>query len=158
MSDATPAPAVDTLSARLQTAMKDALRARQKDRLGALRLAIAAIRQREIDERVTLDDAQTLAVLEKLCKQRRESIAQYRDAGRDDLAERERFELSVLQEFLPAQLDDAAIDAAIDAALSTTGATTPRDMGKVMGVLKPQLVGRADMSAVSARVRQRLSS
>jgi len=144
------------LKQRLQDDMKAAMKAGDKPRLGVIRLINAAIKQREVDERIDLDDTQVLAVLDKMVKQRRDSIAQYEQAGREDLASQERFEIEVCQAYLPAALDDNEIDAMIDAAVAGTGASGIRDMGKVMGVLKPQMQGRADMGAVSARVKARL--
>jgi uncharacterized protein YqeY len=147
-----------SLKDRLLQAVKDAMRSGDKRRLGTLRLVTAAIKQREVDERIELDDEQVLQVLDKMGKQRRESLDQYRKAARDDLAEQEEYELGVLQEFLPEPLSDTAIDALIEAAVNETGAASIKDMGKVMGILKPQLQGRADMSAVSARIKARLGA
>ncbi len=137
--------------------MKAALRGGDKPRLGALRLILAAIQQREVDTRSELDDTQVLAVLDKMVKQRQDSIAQYQRAGREDLVAQERLELDLIRSYLPAALSDQEIEALIDAAITQTGAHTMRDMGKVMGRLKPQLQGRADMAAVSARVKARLA-
>ena len=137
--------------------MKQAMRGGDKRRLGAIRLVMAAIKQREVDERIELDDAAVTAVLDKMAKQRRESIAQYSKAGRDDLVEQENFELELLKTYLPEQLDEAEIDAMIEATIQSTGAASVKDMGKVMGQLKPKLQGRADMGAVSARIKARLS-
>lgn len=137
--------------------MKAALRAGDKRRLGAVRLILAAVKQREIDERITLDDTQVLAVLDKMAKQRRESIAQYQAAGRQDLVEQEAFELEVIQGYMPAALSEAELDAAIDTAIAEAGASSIKDMGKVMGILKPRVQGRADMGAVSARIKVKLS-
>ena len=144
------------LKTRLNEDMKAALRAGQKERLGVIRLLNAAIKQREVDERIALDDTQVLAVLEKMLKQRRDSVEQYQAAGREDLAAVERFEIELIQTYLPAQLDPAAVDAAVAAAIAQTGASGPRDIGKVMAVLKPRLAGQADMGVVSTRVRQAL--
>ena len=144
------------LKTRLNEDMKAALRAGQKERLGVIRLINAAIKQREVDERIALDDTQVLAVLEKMLKQRRDSVEQYQAAGREDLAAVERFEIELIQTYLPAQLDPAAVDAAVAAAIAQTGASGPRDIGKVMAVLKPRLAGQADMGVVSTRVRQAL--
>ena len=137
--------------------MKQAMRGGDKRRLGAIRLVMAAIKQREVDERIELDDVAVTAVLDKMAKQRRESIAQYGKAGRDDLVEQENFELELLKTYLPEQLDEAEIDAMIEATIQSTGAASVKDMGKVMGQLKPRLQGRADMGAVSARIKARLS-
>jgi len=145
-----------SLKTRLQEDMKAALRAGDKPRLGVIRLAIAAIKQREVDERIELDDAQVLAVLEKMIKQRRDSVSQYEAAKREDLAEAERFEIGVIEGYLPAPLDAAELVALVDAAIAETGAESVRDMGKVMGLLKQRAAGRADMGAVSSLVKQRL--
>ncbi|MHB1240720.1 MAG: GatB/YqeY domain-containing protein [Gammaproteobacteria bacterium] len=146
-----------SLTQRVEQDMKDALRAREKRRLGTLRLILAAIRQREIDERVRLDDQQVMVVLDKLIKQRRESVVHYQAAARADLVEQESYEIQVIQEYLPAALGEAEVEALITEALSVTGAQTQRDMGKVMAHLKPLLQGRADMGQVSARVKGRLA-
>ncbi len=145
-----------SLKDRIQEDMKAALKAGDKARLGAIRLIMAAVKQREVDERTQLDDRQVLAVLDKMAKQRRESIAQYRAAGRDDLAEKEQAELEIIQSYLPEALSEAEIDALIAAAIRETGAAGIRDMGRVMARLKPQLQGRADMAQVSARVKAAL--
>ncbi|MDX1604657.1 MAG: GatB/YqeY domain-containing protein [Candidatus Competibacterales bacterium] len=145
------------LKQHLQDDMKTALRSRDKERLGAIRLILAAVQQREVDERTELDDTQVLALLDKLGKQRRDSIDQYRAADRDDLAARETYELEVIQGYLPKALDEAELDALIDEAIAASGATSMRDMGQVMAGLKPRVQGRADMAAVSARVKARLS-
>ena len=147
-----------SLKETLQQDMKTAMRAGDKRRLGVIRLINAAIKQREVDERIELDDAQVTAVLDKMAKQRRESIEQYRKAGRDDLAEQENFELDVLQAYLPEQLSEAEIDALIEEAIAATGASGMKDMGKVMGQLKARLAGRADMGAVSGKIKARLSA
>ena len=133
------------------------MRARDAARLSAIRLILAAIKQKEVDERVELDDAAVLAILEKMVKQRRESIAQFEAAGRTDLAAGEKFELGVLCGYLPQPLDDARIEAEVAAAVAATGASGIKDMGKVMAALKGRLAGRADLGKVSALVRQRLS-
>ncbi|MGB4344445.1 MAG: GatB/YqeY domain-containing protein [Moraxellaceae bacterium] len=144
------------LKTALTNAMKDAMRAQDKDRLGVIRMATAAIKQIEVDERIELDDARVLATLEKMVKQRRESVAAFEQGGRPELAAKEAAEIVVLQSFLPAQLSDAEIDTLIAEALATTGATTARDMGKVMNELRPKLAGRADTGAVSQKVKARL--
>ena len=146
----------ESLKQRVDADMKAALRAKDKERLGAVRLILAAIKQREVDERITLDDTQVLAVLDKMAKQRRDSIAQFEGAGRQDLADKERFELGVIQGYMPQPLSEAEITALIDAAMAETGASGMADMGKVMGVLKPKVQGRADMGAVSKAVKTRL--
>lgn len=148
----------DSLKDRITADMKDAMRAKDKDTLGTIRLIQAAIKQREVDERIELDDSQVLAVLDKMVKQRRDSITQYRDAGREELAAREEAEISVIQKYLPAALSEAEIDALIEEAIGSSGAQSMQDMGKVMGQLKPKLQGRADMGAVSARIKARLSA
>ena len=137
--------------------MKTALKAGDKRRLGAVRLIIAAVKQREVDERKELADPEVLAVLEKMLKQRRDSISQYEQAGRTDLAEQEAFEVGVIQGYMPAALGDAEIAALIEEAIAATGAKAMADMGKVMAIVKPKIQGRADMGAVSARVKQRLA-
>ena len=128
-----------------------------KGSLGVIRLVNAAIKQKEVDERIELDDAAVLAVLEKMVKQRKDSVSQYEGAGREDLAAIERAEIVVIERYLPAKLDEAAIAAVIEAAIASTGAAGPADMGKLMGVLKPQLAGQADMGQVSALVKRRLA-
>ena len=145
------------LKSQIQSDMKTALKAGAKARLGAIRLILAAITQREVDERIELDDSQVLAVLDKMVKQRRDSITQYSAAGRQDLADVEQFELEVIQGYLPAALSEAELSALLDAALAQTGAAGMSDMGRVMAVLRPQIQGRADMGAVSALVKRRLA-
>jgi uncharacterized protein YqeY len=146
-----------TLKDRITEDMKAAMRARQAERLSAIRMLLAAIKQREVDERVQADDVLVTAVVEKLIKQRRASVAQFEPAGRLDLATRERDEIDTLSAYLPAQADAAEIEAAVAAAIAETGAAGPQDMGKVMGLLKNRLAGRTDLGAVSAAVRARLS-
>lgn len=148
---------MSNLSTRINDDVKVAMKAKDKPRLGVLRLITAAIKQREVDERITLDDDQVLAVLEKMIKQRKDSIEQYEKAGRDELAQQEAFEIGIIQEYLPEQLSDAEIDALIAEAISSSGAASMKDMGKVMGMLKPKLAGRADMGQVSQKIKQRLS-
>ena len=145
-----------SLKARIQEDMKDAMRSGDKRRLGVIRLILSAVKQREVDERIELDDTQVLAVLDKMLKQRRESLTQYEQAGRADLAEQESFEIGVVQTYMPQPLDAAEIDALIDAAIAETGAAGIKDMGKVMGILKPKLQGRADMGAVSGQIKAKL--
>lgn len=147
----------EPLKQRIQSDMKAALKAGDKPRLGVIRLLMAAVKQREVDERIELDDAGVLAVLDKMVKQRRDSIAQFQDAGRQELADQEQFEIDVLGEYLPAALSEAEIAALIEDAVTQSGAASMRDMGKVMAILKPQLQGRADIGAVSARVKNRLA-
>ena len=146
-----------SLKAQLTEDMKTAMKAGEKDRLAVIRLINAAIKQKEVDERVEMTDPLVLAVLEKMVKQRRDSITQYDAAGRDDLARIERYELGVIETYLPAKLDEAAVQAAIDAAVAQTGAAGPADMGKVMAVLKPQLAGQADMGLVSQLLKKKLA-
>ncbi len=145
------------LKQRLTDETKRAMKAGEKERVAALRQIQSAIKQREIDDQTSLDDAGTLAVLDKLAKQHRESIEQYEAAGRDDLASKERAELDVLADFLPQPLTDAELDELIDEALTSTGASSIKEMGRIMGELKPRVQGRADMGEVSARVKSRLS-
>jgi hypothetical protein len=144
------------LKQQITDAMKAAMKGGDKARLAVVRLMLAAVKQREVDERIELDDSQVLAVLDKMVKQRRDSIQQYGDAGRDDLVAQEAAEIEVIQEFLPTALSDDAINAIIEAAIAETGAESMRDMGKVMGIVKPQVQGRADVGQVSGRVKQRL--
>jgi uncharacterized protein YqeY len=146
-----------TLKDRITEDMKAAMRAREAERLGAIRLLLAAIKQKEVDERIVADDAQVAAIVDRLIKQRRDSIAQFEQAGRTDLADREKAEVAVLSAYLPAQASDEEVAAAVDAAIAETGAAGPQDMGKVMGVLKPRLAGKADLSKVSGIVKGRLA-
>lgn len=143
------------LKEQIQDDMKAAMRARDKQRLGTIRLILAAIKQREVDERIELNDAQTFAVLEKMLKQRRESLTQYQSAGREDLAAQESFEIEIIQTYLPTPLSEADLDALIASAMAATGAQSVRDMGKVMALIKDQAQGRADIALVSARVKAR---
>jgi uncharacterized protein YqeY len=138
--------------------MKAAMRAKDTARLSAIRLLLAAIKQREVDERIELSDADVIAIIEKMNKQRRDSISQYEAAARQDLADVEKFEMSVLAEYMPQQLTEAEVVAAVDEAVAAVGAAGPQDMGKVMGYLKPKLAGLADMGRVSAMIKARLSS
>jgi hypothetical protein len=146
-----------SLKDRVSEDMKAALRAKQTARLSALRLLLAAIKQREVDERKTLEDAEVVAVIEKMLKQRRDSIQQFEAAQRQDLADTEKFEVSVLQSYMPRALSDAEVEAAVAKAIADSGAAGPQDMGKVMAILKPALAGRADMGKVSARVKASLA-
>ena len=145
------------LREQLNDDIKSAMKAREQDKLGALRLLLSAVKQREVDERITLDDAGVVATIEKMIKQRKDSIAQYEKAQRQDLADKEKFEISVLEAYMPKQLSEAEVAAVIDAAVASTGAKSAADMGKVMGVVKPQLAGRADMGKVSGLVKARLA-
>ena len=146
-----------SLKAQITEDMKTAMRAGDKDRLGVVRLILAAIKQREVDERIQLDDTQVLGVLEKMVKQRRESIAQFQSGGRADLVASETAELHVLTGYLPAALGEAELDALITEAIAATGASSIKDMGKVMGIVKGKAAGRADMAAVGARIKAHLS-
>lgn len=147
-----------SLKNRINEDMKSAMKAREAERLGAIRLLLAAIKQKEVDERKELDDAAVLAVIDKMLKQRRDSIAQFEQAGRRDLADKEKFEVAVLQGYMPQALSDSELEAAVTEAIAAAGAQGPQDMGKVMGLLKPRLAGRADMGKVSALVKARLSA
>ncbi len=147
-----------SLKERISEDMKAAMRSGEKERLATIRLMIAAIKQREVDERISLDDAQVLAVLEKMIKQRKESITQFESGGRADLVARRPPELALLQSYLPAQLSHAELDALIAEAIASTGAISLKDMGKVMGIVKTQAQGRTDMGAVSARIKQKLTA
>ena len=146
-----------SLKQRLTDDMKAAMKGGDKASLGVIRLVQAAIKQREVDERVELDDAQVLAVMEKMVKQRKDSVSQFEAAAREDLAAIERAEIGVIQRYLPEKLGEAEVQAAIDAAIAETGAAGPADMGKVMGVLKPKLAGQADMGQVSALLKKSLA-
>lgn len=145
-----------TLKTRISDDMKAAMKGGDKPRLGVVRLIQAAIKQREVDERIELDDAQVLAVLEKMLKQRKDSVSQYEAAGREDLAAQERFEIGIIQVYLPEPLGEAELDAAVRESIAEAGAEGPRDMGKVMAVLKAKVAGRADMQVLSARVKAAL--
>ena len=145
-----------SLKQQLTDDMKAAMKGGEKDRLGVIRLVNAAIKQREVDERIVLDDAQVLAVLEKMLKQRKDSVTQYEGAGREDLAAVERYEMGVIEAYMPAKMSTAEIDAIVTKAIADAGATSAKDMGKVVGLVKPQVAGRADMSQVSALVKQKL--
>jgi len=145
------------LKAQIREDMKAAMRGGEKSRLATIRLLMAAIKQREVDERIELDDLQVLSVLDKMVKQRRESITQFEAGGRADLVANENAELAVLSAYLPAQLSGAELDAMINEAIAASGATTIKDMGKVMAAIKAKAAGRADMGAVGARIKARLS-
>jgi hypothetical protein len=147
-----------TLKERITEDMKAAMRAADKERLSTIRMVQAAIKQREVDERIMLDDGQVIAVLEKMVKQRRESVVQFEQGGRADLADKERAEIALLQGYLPTQLSDAEIDGIIREAIAATGATSVKDMGKVMAAVKAKAAGRADMGAVSASIKAALSA
>lgn len=145
------------LKTRINDDVKAAMRSKDKQRLGTLRLLTAAIKQIEVDQRIELDDDKVVAIIEKMLKQRKDSIEQFEKAGRTELAEIEINEVAILKEFMPEQMSDADIDALIDQAISSTGAEAMKDMGKVMGMLKPQLAGKADMGAVSGKIKAKLS-
>jgi uncharacterized protein YqeY len=145
------------LRQRIESDMKTAMRAKDKERLGTIRLILAAIKQREIDERITLGDTDILAVLDKMIKQRRDSITQFEQAGRQELADKEAAEVAVIQEYLPAALSDNEVDGLIADAMAASGASSPQDIGKIMALLKPKLQGRADMGLVSRKVKEKLS-
>jgi len=147
-----------SLKARITDDMKTAMRAKEMARLGTIRLLLAAIKQREVDERIELDDAAVSSIVEKLIKQRKDSISQFQVAGRDDLVAAEQAELVVLQAYLPEQLSAAEVEAAVATAIAESGASSAKDMGKVMGLLKPRFAGRADMGQVSALIKARLVS
>ncbi len=144
------------IQSRIHDEMKAAMRAKDKPRLGTIRLMQSEFKRIEVDERIELDDARVLAVLDKMVKQRRDSVTQYEDAGRQELADQEHYEISVITEFLPQALSDDEVAALIDEAISSTGASGMQDMGKVMGILKPQLQGRADMGAASKIIKSKL--
>jgi len=146
-----------TLKLKITDAIKDAMRAQAKERLSTLRMVTAAIKQKEVDERIELNDAQIVDILVKMVKQRKEAVTQFIAAGRMDLSDKEAAEITVLEEFLPTQLSEAEIDAAIQAAMTASGATSAKDMGKVMAELKSQLAGKADMAVVGQKVKKFLS-
>ena len=146
-----------SLKARITDDMKAAMRAKETARLGTIRLLLAAIKQKEVDERIELDDTAVASIAEKLIKQRKDSISQFQAAGRDDLVAAEQAELVVLQDYLPEQLSAAEVEAAVVAAIAESGASSAKDMGKVMGLVKPRLAGRADMGQVSALIKARLA-
>jgi hypothetical protein len=146
-----------SLKLRITDDMKAAMRAKETARLGTIRLLLAAIKQKEVDERIELDDAAVSSIVEKLIKQRKDSISQFQAAGRDDLVAAEQAELVVLQAYLPEQLSTAEVEAAVAAAIAESGASSAKDMGKVMGLLKPRLAGRADMGQVSSLIKARLA-
>ena len=144
------------LKAQINEAMKDAMRAREKERLGTIRLVLAEIKKVEVDERIDPDDARVTSILDKMVKQRRDSIKQFTEAGRNELAAREQSEIVVIQDFLPQPLSQEEIASLIDEAIASTGAASMQDMGKVMGLLKPHMIGRADMGKISGLIKQRL--
>ena len=146
-----------SLKQQITEDMKTAMRAKDAARLGAIRLLLAAMKQREVDERIELSDTDVIAIIEKMNKQRRDSISQYEAAGRQDLADVEKFEMSVLATYMPQQLSDGEIASTVAEAIAATGASSPQEMGKVMGLLKPKLAGRADMGKVSALIKAQLS-
>ena len=146
-----------TLKDRIQDDMKAAMRAGEKERLGTIRMILAGIKQREVDERIQLDDAQVLSVLEKMIKSRKESLVHFQSGGRQDLIDKETAEINLIQGYLPAQLSDAEIDALIADAIKSTGAATVKDMGKAMGAIKSKAQGKADMAVVGAKLKAKLS-
>ena len=146
-----------SLKEKITDDMKAAMRAKDTGRLATIRLLTAAMKQKEVDERIELSDTHVLAIIEKMIKQRKDSIAQFEAGGRQDLAEIEKAEMAVLSEYMPAAMSDAEVQVEVDAAVTSAGATGPQDMGKVMAILKPKLAGRADMTAVSAKVKTALS-
>ena len=146
-----------SLKAQIQEDMKTAMREKNAQKLGTIRLLTAAMKQKEVDERVELTDEMIVTIIEKMLKQRRDSISQYESAGRQDLADQEKFELNLLQGYMPAQLSAEEIEAEVVAAIAATGAAGPQDMGKLMGLLKPKLAGKADMAAVSALIKKKLA-
>ena len=150
--------ASEGLKQRIESDMKDAMRAKDKERLGTIRLILAAIKQREVDERITLSNTDILAVLDKMVKQRRDSIAQFEQAGRQELANKEAAEVTVIQKYMPAALSEDEVDTMIADAIANSGAASPQDIGKIMALLKPQLQGRADMGLVSRKVKEKLSA
>ncbi len=145
-----------SLKEKITNDMKEAMKAGDKARLSVIRLILAALKQKEVDERITLDDAQVLAILDKMLKQRRESIVQFEKGGRQDLVDNENAEIKVIRGYMPAQLSEAELDAMVAAAVAESGAASIKDMGKVMGILKPKVAGKADMSMVSARIKAKL--
>jgi uncharacterized protein YqeY len=145
------------LREQLNEDIKVAMKAREADKLAALRLLLAAVKQREVDERITLDDAAVVAVIEKMMKQRKDSIEQFEKAQRQDLADKEKYEISVLQAYMPQPLSEAEVAAIVAEAIAATGAKAPSDMGKVMGAVKPRVAGRADMGKVSALIKSKLA-
>lgn len=147
-----------TLKDRIQEDMKNAMRAKEKARLTTIRLILAAVKQKEIDDQISLDDSQVLAVLEKMVKQRRDSIKQFENAGRNELADKEKEEIAVLQNYLPEQMDSAELEAVISETIASVGASGPQDIGKVMAALKPRIQGRADMGQTSQLVKSKLTS
>ncbi len=147
----------DSIKQKIQEDMKVAMRAKEKQRLGTIRLMQAAIKQREIDERISLDDTQVIVILDKMLKQRRDSIEQYEKANRQDLAEQEAFEIKIIKTYMPQPLSETEINSLIETAINATGATSIKELGKVIGYLKPKVQGRVDMKAFTANIKQRLS-
>ena len=144
------------IKSRIEAAVKDAMRAREKQRLGVLRLVMSEFKRIEVDERIELDDNRVLVILDKMTKQRKDSLSQFEKAGRDDLVQQESFELDLIKEFMPEALDETTIASLIDEAITETGASSMKDMGQVMAVIRPQVQGRADMGAISAMVKGKL--
>lgn len=149
---------MSALKERLQESQKEAMKSRDKERLGTLRLILSAMKQKEVDERIELSDEQIIAILDKMIKQRRESISQYEAGNRPDLAEKEAAEINIIQEYMPSALSEAEVDAIVTESIAQIGATSIKDMGKLMGVLTPKVKGRADMTVVSAKVKAKLGA
>ena len=149
---------MSALKNRIQDEMKAAMRAKEKVRLGTIRLALAAIKQKEVDERIELTDEHIISIIEKMLKQRRDSISQYEAADRQELADQEKAEIAILQDYMPAQMDETEVAEIVANAIASSGAAGPQDMGKVMGTIKPQIQGRADMGTVSRLVKEKLSA
>ena len=147
----------DSIKQKIQEDMKAAMRAKEKQRLGTIRLMQAAIKQREVDERISLDDTQVVVILDKMLKQRRDSLEQYTKADRQDLAEQEAFEIEVIKNYMPQQLNETEINALIETAIKETGATSIKELGKVIGYLKPKVQGKVDMKSFTASIKQRLN-
>jgi uncharacterized protein len=145
-----------SLKDKITQDMKDSMKSGDKDRLGVIRLILSALKQREVDERIVLDDSQILSVLDKMLKQRRESVTQFTQGNRKDLADKEEAEIKIIQAYMPAQLSDTELDQLVAAAVTESGAASVKDMGKVMSILKPKVAGKADMSAVSAKIKAKL--
>ena len=146
------------LKKQIQDAVISAMKSGEKERLKIVRLITSSMKQVEVDDRIELDDARIIAILDKMVKQRRESISQFKTAGRDDLVKQESFEIDIIQEFLPQALSEEELDSIVNQAIETTGASSIKDMGKVMGLVKPQIIGRADMGEISGRIKSLLSS
>ena len=149
---------MSNLKKQIQDAVISAMKSGEKERLKIVRLITSSMKQVEVDDRIELDDARIIAILDKMVKQRRESISQFKTAGRDDLVKQESFEIDIIQEFLPQALSEEEVDTIVNQAIETTGASSIKDMGKVMGLVKPQIIGRADMGEISGRIKSLLST